>query len=212
MKKSVSFLLGILFTILIVFLFYYARNVIILNSLNAKAIKTRNIENYTIHCTSYADTTYSIVESYHMKDKYTNTHTTYYTASNQLPSSICVYKDKDSSISVYTRDAVSVVKSTEEPFGLLCLSNDLQNQNLFSLAMQNITREKCNEKDCYSFVIQQVRYWIDIETGLTIRTLNLQEYKTHHSTIITDYNYTFDNVTDNNIVKPDIANAIVAPY
>lgn len=212
MKKSVSFLLGILFTILIVFLFYYVRNIIILSSLNNKAIKTSNIENYTIQCISYADTTYSITESYHMKDTYSNMYTTYYTASNQLPSSIHVYKDKDSAISVYTRDAVSVVKSIEEPFGLLCLSNNLKNQNLFSLAMQNMTKEKCNEKDCYSFVINHVRYWIDIETGLTIRTLNLQEYKTYHSTIIADYNYSFENVTKDNIVKPDTSNAIVAPY
>lgn len=211
MKKLIPFLSGILVTILIIFILWYTRNFVILNSLNRKAQETSKIENYTIQCTSYADTTYSIAEAYYMKNKSWNVNTTYYTASSQTPSSIKVYKDQDSAITLYTRNETTSVKLAEEPFGRIAMFNPLENQNLFSLALQNISREMCNGKDCYSLCVNNIRYWIDNETGLTIRILNLQEYSKQHSAVLADYQYTFNHVTDENIVKPDISNYTILP-
>jgi len=61
-----------------------------------------------------------------------------------------------------------------------------------------ITTEECNNKDCYLIELSKdYKIWVEKETGIIIREMNIGH--------IANRTYTFDVVTDEDIVKPDIS-------
>ena len=61
-----------------------------------------------------------------------------------------------------------------------------------------IKNETINNTDCYSIeTLHGCKIWVEKQTGLIIRDINVD--------YITDYNYEFNNVKDENVVKPDIS-------
>lgn len=67
-----------------------------------------------------------------------------------------------------------------------------------------------NGKDCYQVVnnVTGTIYYIDKETGLTIRIIG--EHSVSHGNsqlydVVTDFQYKFDVVTDNDFIEPNIS-------
>jgi len=65
-----------------------------------------------------------------------------------------------------------------------------------------ITIEECNGKECYLIELSKdYKIWVEKETGIIVREMDI-EY-------ITNRNYTFDVVKDEDIIKPDISDCKV---
>ena len=61
-----------------------------------------------------------------------------------------------------------------------------------------ITTEKCNNKECYLIeVSKDYRIWVEKDTGIIVREINIDN--------ITNRIYTFDEVKDEEIIKPDVS-------
>lgn len=81
-----------------------------------------------------------------------------------------------------------------------------------SLLFSTITSEWCNQKDCYRVSVPSLNggsstiYYVDKETGLIIRIIAGRsvdvEGKRYDS--VTDFQYKFDSVTDEDFIEPDI--------
>ena len=79
----------------------------------------------------------------------------------------------------------------------------------------SITSENCNGRDCYRIAIKEPDgnslvpiYYIDKETGLTIRSLGTGarlKNDGERDDFISDYQYEFDIVTDEDFIEPDIS-------
>lgn len=66
-----------------------------------------------------------------------------------------------------------------------------------------ITSEVCNGKECYLFEHDKVRVWVEKETGLVIREISeISSNNNNEFDVVTDYTYTFDNVTDEQVKEP----------
>ena len=65
-----------------------------------------------------------------------------------------------------------------------------------------ITTEECNNKDCYLIELSKdYKIWVEKATGIIIREININN--------IRNRSYTFDIVTDEDIIKPDISDCII---
>ena len=69
---------------------------------------------------------------------------------------------------------------------------------------------ECNKKDCYRIVDSGgAIFYVDKETGLVIRTIGVATVSNGNGEkmdTVTDYQYKFDVVTDEDFIEPDISN------
>ena len=79
-------------------------------------------------------------------------------------------------------------------------------QNLLLSLTTSITEEECNGKDCYKVNLQGMKVWIDKESYLDIRMSNgyIKNSDGTEEPMITNYEYEFGNVTDEQVAKPDL--------
>ena len=211
----------ILIVILLVFLLSFARKMIIMVGLNIKASDHMSSTNYYVKTINYAGDTLSIIENYKKDDKYMRRF------------EILSDDTKSIEIDYYNNDIVNnyyELQNNEENVNKkVAKLNEIADTNLTSILyhipnpleiemdnllrfvvtalFSSITSEECNEKNCYRVVSFGSVYYIDKETGLTIRivggrTVNDdgQIYK-----MVSDYQYEFDMVTDENFIEPDIS-------
>jgi len=65
-----------------------------------------------------------------------------------------------------------------------------------------ITKQNCNGKECYLIELSKdYKIWVEKETGIIRREMNIEH--------ITNRTYTFDVVTEENIIKPDTSDCRV---
>lgn len=219
----------ILLGILLIFLFSYIRKVIILVGLNNKTNEYANLSNCymkTINFTS-AEETMTTLENYKKDGKYIRkiksllensktTTTEYYNGEN-----LNVYNEIESE----KKDGEHVLRKTAslnsdkhviyEPVipNVIDIRHPIRfiGMPIFS----TISSEKCNGKDCYRIVLYSFGdndgtiYYIEKETGLLLRSIGASSMYAkvdgEQYDIITDYQYEFDVVTEEDFIEPDIS-------
>ena len=218
----------ILLGILLIFLFSYIRKVIILVGLNNKSNEYTNSSNCymkTINFTSAAEIM-TTLENYKKDGKYIRkikslsesskvSTTEYYNGEN-----LNVYNE----IELEKKDGEYVLRKTAslnsdkhviyEPIipNVIDIRHPIRfiEMPIFS----TISSEKCNGKDCYRIVIYSFGdndgtiYYIEKETGLLLRSIGVSSMYAkvdgENYDMITDYQYEFNVVTEEDFIEPDI--------
>jgi hypothetical protein len=218
----------ILLGILLIFLFSYIRKVIILVGLNNKSNEYTNSSNFymkTINFTSAAEIM-TTLENYKKDGKYIRkikslsesskvSTTEYYNGEN-----LNVYNE----IELEKKDGEYVLRKTAslnsdkhviyEPIipNVIDIRHPIRfiEMPIFS----TISSEKCNGKDCYRIVLYSFGdndgtiYYIEKETGLLLRSIGVSSMYAkvdgEKYDMITDYQYEFNVVTEEDFIEPDI--------
>ena len=208
-----------LIVILLIFVLSYARKMIIIVGLNSKASDFMNSTNYYTKTLSYAGESLNIIENYKKDEKYKRRYEIisednkviaidYYT--NNRINSYNELHHKDDNVNKKVAILNKIDDSTLSNI-LNNIPNPIKFDNLINFMvmplLSNITSEECNEKDCFKIVIGESVYYIEKETGLTIRVVggrSISEDGEIHK-IVSDYQYKFDCVTDEDFIEPDIS-------
>ena len=218
----------ILLGIFLMFLFSYVRKAIILVSLNNKFNNYTSSSNYyikTINFTSVAEIM-TTLENYKKDGKYIRkikslsesskvSTTEYYNGEN-----LNVYNE----IELEKKDGEYVLRKTAslnsdkhviyEPIipNVIDIRHPIRfiEMPIFS----TISSEKCNGKDCYRIVLYSFGdndgtiYYIEKETGLLLRSIGVSSMYAkvdgEKYDMITDYQYEFNVVTEEDFIEPDI--------
>lgn len=188
-KKSILVILAIVFLIIVIFI----RKVIIINNIENMASKV----NYNNYSKIMVETT----EKYILKTEY--------------------YQNKDNFIKINTKineDDISKVISYKlnEKEDIRMFENDIENHNVnkdsiekdiqyqflnksflgnigLALSFGSVKDIKLYNKQCYLLNIENYLNFIDKETGLTIKEINV------NNNSVIDYKYTFGDITDEKI-------------
>ena len=223
-NKRMKLLKAILIGILIIFLLSFARKMIIIVSLNNKISNYTNSKNYYIKTFNYTGDEIITIECYKKEEKYIRrlkssfetgkiTTTDYY--NGKIVNTYSELKFDEDTTEYVSRKTADLNK--EDKGVIPSIPNSITINNLITFLgmplFSSITSEKCNGKDCYRIVIYSLNtnnesiYYIDKETGLTIREIGVsgvidsdgQQYD-----LVTDFQYKFDVVTEEDFIEPDI--------
>lgn len=201
MKLWKKILLIVLALLVIFAIFTLRKYIIITNLINASkdyVVKTNYVSD--VYCLTSDNV--SLTKSYNKDGNYLNTHRTY---SNNI--------SDIRSLTVYNKDneMIGIIQSGEDKIALLngnmvevtTSVNTISEFDDIKLKIplaftSKITTEECNNKECYLIELSKdYKIWVEKETGIIVREMDLG--------YITNRNYTFDVVTDEDIKKPDIS-------
>lgn len=219
-NKKLKTLKIILIGILLIFLFSYIRNIIILVSLNNKVSEYTSSTNYYMKSISHSDEDLIIIENYKKDDRYIRKLKVLSEISRSGITDYCngetvntyadmkLYKDGEEELSTKT---AKLNKTDTQPKPVI--PNDIEINNPIKLfiipLISTITSEKLNEKDCYKIEMHFLNsdsgdtYYIDKETGLMIRKTYIVNNMQNNR--ISDIQYEFNTVTDEDFAEPDIS-------
>lgn len=209
----------ILMLILLIFMASFARKAIIIAMLNNKASDYMNSTNYYVKTSNYFGDKLDIIENYKKDNKYIGR---FESLSHDEKMILLEYYNNgmiNSYLDIQNYKEVSHIKKAElnrpgestSTFSIHNIINPIKTDNLFQFIttslFSNITTEECNEKNCYRIVSSGYVIYIDKETGLTIRVIGNCIINTDGQTfkIISDYQYEFNTVTEDDFIEPDIS-------
>ena len=221
-NRKMKILKIVLLVILLLFMFRVTRNMIIIVSLDSKINKYTTSQNFYLKQTLYSEDGVDIAEIHKKDNKYTSRFksisenfkfdtTEYY--NGQTANTYFEVKDDEENI-----EKKIAYLNREDGIVVPYITNSIKIENPIDFILNsiflNITSENCNGKDCYRVTMQpfnsngEAIYFIEKETGLTIRSLgesaslkNNGERYDH----ISDYEYEFDVVADEDFIEPDIS-------
>lgn len=226
-NKKMKLLKTIILVILLIFLLSYARKMLIVLNLNNKLSEYANLTNYYVKSLNFtgAAEIMTVLENYKKEDKYIrrikslsetskNNRTEYYNGEILNSYNEVEFMEKDEEY-VSRKTAMlndnNAIYAPEIP-NAIDISHPL-NFILMPL-FSSITSEKCNGKDCYRIVLYSFGdsdgsiYYIEKETGLLLRSIGVStmfaDVDSERYDMITDYQYKFDVVTENDFIEPDI--------
>lgn len=212
-KNKMSILKTILIVILLLVVIYVGRNMIILCSIQNKASKYYNSNNYHIEMYSYNSTDTSVLEVYKKDNKFMQRASSY--NSEGIIIETLDYTDGRST-NVYIIDTNGKefrVKS--EPVDIYITPKNVNYagiSNLLEFLLKSVTSQittvKCNGKDCYKIDTLGMTTYADKKTGLAIRVINTsmsfrdEDYSKMESSV-DDIFFEFNEVTDEDFIEPD---------
>lgn len=107
---------------------------------------------------------------------------------------------------------VAIISKTEDvlvPVGEISNAFGVMNEkdNFILSLMTRVNTEECNGKECYKISLQGMTVWIDKQTYLVVRISNGKVISGDgtEQDLITNYEYEFGTVTDEQVAKPDLA-------
>lgn len=219
-NKKMKILKIILLAILLMFVLSYARKMRIVVSLNNKISEYTSSTNYYIKSVSYEKDGLAIIENYKKEEKYIRRVKTF----SEFSKSITTDFYNGETINTYSEFEIDEGNGYRKTVKINSLDNPLVPAIPNSIDIKHtiafwgiplfstITSEQCNGIDCYRIVIYSLGdksgaiYYIDKETGLTIRVIGESTTFNADGTqydIITDFQYEFDVVTDEDFIEPD---------
>ena len=203
--------------VLVIFVLITARKVIIIKGLQDRIEKYSNINNYYI---KFVSTQGQETENYVKGEKYITTLTV--TSSEGKVSKLTNYCNGEK-INTYIEggeEKVAILDSEGLPTSAGIISW-VRTDNIVQLISMSITShiktENCNGKECYkisNFYSNNLLYsegknevYIEKETGLTIKAINgtAVDENGNEQEIISEYEYKFGVVTDDDLKEPDIS-------
>ena len=198
-------ILIILFILIFVFLILTIRKFIIISSLNKIANNIQNKENYYEESYTIQGNSIAIKKSYNKNSKHLS-NIKFLGLNITDDRELTIYEDETSKISIIKSGQIKKVFFDKETLGgnfeLNTFDYDSYGSSfwnkLYFALVSKIKNETINNTDCYSIeTLHGCKIWVEKQTGLIIRDINVD--------YITDYNYEFNNVKDENVVKPDIS-------
>jgi len=212
----------ILLIILIIFLAITGRKLVIISSLNNKLSNYTNSTNYYIKAINYSGETSTICENYVKDEKYV---TSLQFISETLNNVVCIDYYNGKTVNTYReiiQDDGTVLreimnKDQKDNISFPIVPNAIKIEHPFNFILKSlfstVKSVECNGKDCYQVTQQWFNdnsesiYYIDKETGLTVRTIGDRKIRDENGNqydLVSDYQYEFDVVTDNDLIEPDI--------
>ena len=213
--KTLKIILTIIF---LIFIISFMRKAVIIAILNNKANNHINSTNYYVKSSTYFGDELEIIENYKKDNKYLGK---YERLSHDNKMILLEYYNNgmiNSYLDMHNYKEESHIKRADlnrtgeptETFSIRKIITPIKTDNILQFVstalFSNITTEEYNEKNCYRIVSGGYVLYIDKETGLTIRVIgdcviskDNQIFK-----IISDYQYEFDTVTDDDFVEPYI--------
>lgn len=201
MKLWKKILLIVLALLVIFAIFTLRKYIIITNLINASkdyVVKTNYVSD--VYCLTSDNV--SLTKSYNKDGNYLNTHRTY---SNNISDirSLTVYNKDNEMIGIIQSGEDKIALLNGNMVGVTTSVNTISEFDDIKLKIplaftSKITTEECNNKECYLIELSKdYKMWVEKETGIIVREMDLG--------YITNRNYTFDVVTDEDIKKPDIS-------
>jgi uncharacterized protein YxeA len=196
-------ILIIVLIVCVILAIFVARKVAIINNLANASKEYADKTNYLAIVQSLQNGNVNMLKSYNKDGSYLTTMQVY-GKNIQAERSLTIYK-KDG-------EEIGIIQSGEEKIALLdgnLVGGDVQVANTLSVVGDNvmqkilfaissrITTDDYNSTECYLIELDDWKLWVDKETGLIIREIN--------GGIVSERFYEFDNVGDEDIIKPDIS-------
>jgi len=195
-------ILLLVLALLVAFAIFTLRKYIIITKLINASKDYEYKTNFTVDVYSMTKDTVTLTKIYNKDKNYLTTHKTY---SNNIT--------EIRNLTVYNKDneKIGIIESGENKIALLngnivigatginTISEFDDIKFKIPLAVTSkITEQECNGKECYLIELSKdYKIWVEKETGIIIREMDLM--------YITNRNYTFDVVKDEDIIKPDIS-------
>ena len=209
-KKKMKLWKNILLVFLVVFILlviHLLRNFIIISNLENVSKDFANKTNYIANVYSLQDNGVNILKSYNKDGKYLSLIETKVDNINDTRK-LTVYKNGN--------EGISIIQSGDKKIGFINNDNIVGGgiqvvtfrmfgdesginmlQKLFLSVVARIDTEECNNKE--TFLVEMPngwKIWVDKENGTITREIN--------GGFVTERNYVFDTVKDEDIIKPDI--------
>lgn len=201
-------ILLVLLAILLLFSIYVIRNFIILSNIVNVSKEYATKTNYIANVYSIQNDSVNIVKSYNKDVKYLSLiqtkvndindtrKLTVYKSDNE---GLAIIQTGDKKIAMLNKNVVGGVQVVT--FGSIADMNIIQ-KLLFS-AITKISTEESNNKECYYMEISDGwKIWLDKENGTIVREIN--------DGIVTERNYEFDVVTDEDIARPNTSDCEIS--
>lgn len=211
-RNKMKFLKLILLTIVLIYIIIIGRRAIIMTELGKKAKEYETKTNYYCKVCMYELNSIQITECYRLGRNYLST--TWY-KKDKTDITITNYKKNNEGMCLVETDEGKRLLSREptciQPHVYVAADNFWI--NLIEALSTRIESTKCNGKECYIIIKNGFQDYIDKETGIVIRvTGGSVIYNKGKRDIIRDtiveYDYEFDVVKENDIVKPDISGCV----
>lgn len=198
--KSLKILLIILVAILVIFMIFIIRKVVIFNNIEKSSQTFENNPNYYASIIQPQGDSIIIIESYNMDDKYLINMESYKLDSD----SHIEFKFYESE-----NEKIGIARNGEEAYeieeSLYQEKIEVQSLNFYAhdfwsnlgLAFKSTVKsDKCNGEECYLIENANLKLWVSKDTGLVMRKIE--------GSIVNEYNYEFNNVTDEDVRKPEL--------
>ena len=214
-SNRIKTLKTILLVILLIVIMSIGRNIVIIVSLNNKISNYASSTNYYIKAYNYSADDLIISEWYKKDEKYVRKLKFFSETTNGGAGagiSVDYYNGKTVNSYMEMSKKVAILNKQDNILQPI-IPNKLETNNLFHFILtsifSSITTERCNDKNCYQILhFGGAISYIDKETGLVIRTIGEGTVSTDNGEMvdtITDYQYKFDVVTDDDFIEPDIS-------
>ena len=200
--------------ILIIILIYFAiilRRTFILCSLGSKATENQKIDNYIVEIYSHNKDILSIIKDFNY-DK--NTHICTFTqmVSGKEIRKLTNYSKDNEKIAISEVNGKKYYLNPEQTLldarPITYVNKEIISNFMYSFVIQ-VKSTYCNGKPCYLIRGDSYERFIDKDTGLAIRDIerSTKDIKRENDLIV-DYDYKFNVVKIEDIVKPDTTNLI----
>lgn len=200
-------ILLVLLAVFILFTIHLLRNFIIISNLENISKNFANKTNYIANVYSLQSNGVNILKSYNKDGKYLSLIETKVNNINDTRK-LTVYKSGNEGIGIVQAGDKKIAFLNEKVVGggiqvvTFRMFGDESGMNLlqklFLSVVSRINTEECNNKE--TFLVEMPagwKMWVDKENGTIVREIN--------GGLVTERNYEFDAVKDEDIAKPDIS-------
>lgn len=206
--RKTKILKSILLIIVLVYIILIGRRTLIMIQLSQLAQLNKEISNYHSILHTYQDNMLITTETYYKETDYLMTMIAY---SNNSPiKKVTFYKKGNEAFSLTEANGEKILNNLDVEEMNLQISSPLTYvsngllENLRYALFVGIESTYCNGKECYLLKGQNLDSYIDKDTGLVVRSID-KSTRTINSVV--DYEYQFNVVQDDDIVKPDSFNS-----
>lgn len=202
-KQIVKILLFVVLIVFVMFLILTLRKFIIFSQIENISKDKVNSTNYYVERILITGDSTTIMKSYNKDNNFLLENRTISTSNNEETKLIIYNKDNEKIAIIQSGETKIAFINSETMLGETKVHTFETKeipiwQKILLAAISRITSEECNRKECYLLEpAKGWKLWIDKETGLVVREIN--------GSTIQDSYYKFDEVKDEDVIKPDIS-------
>ena len=194
----------VILALLVVFSILTLRKYIIITNLINISKDYVGKTNFIVDTYSLSNDSVSLTKTYHKDgDVFSITQTFSHKILNERKTT-AYNKDNEKIVIIQSgEDKVALLNGNIAPVSVNTINefDDIKFKIPFAFTSK-ITTEECNNKECYLIELSKdYKIWVEKETGIIVRVMDIG--------YITNRYYTFDVVTDEDILKPDISDCKV---
>lgn len=193
-NKKIKGLKAIILIILLAFVLVFARKLVIINNIENKAGRI-DYSNYSKIMTETTEKYISKTEYYQNNDNFIKVNTKINQDGISKVISYSINGKEDIKIIENGVENVEVNKSIEKDVQYQFLNKSFMGNIGIALSWGSVKNINLYNKQCYLLNIENYLNFIDKESGLTIKEINI------NNNSVIDYKYTFGDVTDEKIEK-----------